>query len=1224
MGKMKRFLSVILAVCLLVSALPGLYSEAAAVPGGVQEFANVVVFVQFVPLSKKNFVQGRENEIMEMWNGSSAASSFAGYLNAISYGRFQVHNIFPQYDPAGKTFTPYVVPDAPGDNDVTVIQSVIRQLNENGGLGNSQLDYNGDGAIDNLVVVADKPYVEDRENSFYSHKSDYPGSEKVRGRYVRTYNILNGYGVFDSILSKQGVISHEFLHSIGYPDLYRNGGEDSPVGNWDIMSSESIYMQYPLAYLRQAVSGWVNLSTVTESTKGLVLNSQELASGNHGIILKSPLSSSEFFVVEYRKQGNALPPGEITLDAKVYGSGLIIYRINTRAANLSNHYGGPDGVYVFRPGVTDEKYCGSKSSGGIMNSYLSSSAGRTSYGSTDFKKTIRDNTSSENIINFSDGSNSGIRIENVGAGGGDSITFDVVFGDSSKLDIWEVSGGGAVSGSSGQIVMASDENQNIYVAYDDNQYGNASLYLAGLGGSTWQSAAPAISGAYSGDKNLIIFRGRPCMFYTKAAGQNSSLYMSVLSGGTWSERKVLDNVYSGGFRAEAASDGLYITYITYTLDAVMGTMRAAYLQDTGSEPRISNIGALYSPSMTSDGTGTYVAARYASGQDIVVKKISGAQMSDLGVCHVGSNVNGVTIKKGSDGNLYLAAISGEGVKNLADIYRYEGNSWKKLGGHVTSAHTTGCSIDVWNGIPYVAAMESAGDANILSVYQYKNGSWSKTGESVDRSVDVNSNSDVTLKIAGGTAYIAYTNGSSAYVKCRQLSESGSVPEERKVTGISCKGPSKIKYIKGESLQTAGLSVSAVWSDGSMSNLSAGEYQISGFDTNKTGAQNVKIGYAKDSNISCYFTVTVEEKVSAPETEKPQTKPTETPQTEKPQTKPTEAPQMEKPQTKPTEAPQTEKPQTKPTEAPQTEKPQTKPTEAPQTEKPQTKPTEAPQTEQPQTNPAETPQTEIPQTEAPAINPPAQGGAVNPPVNNSQTEESVSSGAAAHPEAVTRNGKWKRNAKGWWYEYEDKGYPANQWALINGKYYHFNNRGYMQTGWLKLGKDWYYLQNSGAMATGWVKVKGIWYYLKNDGRMATGWQQVGNTWYYLKGSGAMATGWLRLGSNWYYLKSSGAMAVGWVKLKGVWYYLKPDGVMATGWQRINNTWYYLKNSGAMATGWQRVGGSWYYLKSSGAMATGWIRTGGKWYYLKQNGAMATGWIDVDGKKYFLDRSGAWVK
>ena len=1108
MGKMKRFLAVFLAVSLLISALPGFYSEAAAVPAGVQEFANVVVFVQFVPLTEKNFVQGKENQIMEMWNGTSESGSLAGYLNAISYGRFKVHNIFPQYDQVGNSITPYVVADTPGDNDVTVIQAVIKKLNESGGLGNSQLDYNGDGTIDNLVVVVDKPYVADRESSYYSHKADYPGTEKIQGKHVGTYNILNGYGVFDDVISRQGVISHEFLHSIGYPDLYRNGGDDSPVGNWDIMASESIYMQYPLAYLRQAFSGWVNLDTVTESAKGLVLNSQNSPSGNHGIILKSPLSSSEFFVVEYRKQGNALPPGALTLDAKIYGSGLIIYRINTRAANLSNHYGGPDGVYVFRPGVTDEKYCGSKSSNEAMSSYLSSSVGRTSYGSTDFKKTIKDNTVSENIINFSDGSNSGIRIENVGAGGGDSITFDVVFGDSSKLDMWEVSGGGMVSGTSGQIVMASDENQNIYVAYDNNQYGNASLYLAGLGGNAWQPSAPAISGAYSGDKNLVIFRGRQCMFYTKAAGQSSSLYMSVLSGGSWSERKVLDNVYSGGFRAEAANDGLYVTYITYTSDADMGTMQVAYLQDTESEARISRIGALYSPSVTSDTTGTYVAARYANGQDIVVKKVSQSQVADFSVCHVGRNVNGVTIKRGSDGYLYLAALSEEGGQYLADVYRYEGNSWRQLGGHVTSAHTLCCSIDIWNGIPYAAAMENTGDANVLSVYQYKNGSWSRAGEAVDRSVDTGSNSDITLKVAAGTAYIAYTNGSSAYVKCRPLSDSGSVPEEKKVTGLSSRGPSKVKYTKGESLQTAGLGVTATWSDGTTSELSAGEYQISGFDTNKTGVQKIKISYSKDSSISCYFTVTVEEKITVPETEKPQTKPTEAPQTE-----------------------------------------------APQTEKPQTKPTEAPQTEVPAVNPPVTVQPE---------QPPAQGGTVTPPVNNNQTEGNINSEQPVHPEAVTRNGKWKRNSKGWWYEYEDKGYPANQWALINGKYYHFNSRGYMQTGWLKQGKDWYYLQSSGAMATGWAKVKGVWYYLKNDGRMAT------------------------------------------------------------GWQRVNNTWYYLKNSGAMATGWQKVGGSWYYLQSSGAMATGWIKTGGKWYYLKQNGAMATGWINVDGKKYFLDRSGAWVK
>ena len=220
-----------------------------------------------------------------------------------------------------------------------------------------------------------------------------------------------------------------------------------------------------------------------------------------------------------------------------------------------------------------------------------------------------------------------------------------------------------------------------------------------------------------------------------------------------------------------------------------------------------------------------------------------------------------------------------------------------------------------------------------------------------------------------------------------------------------------------------------------------------------------------------------------------------------------------------------------------------------------------------------------------------------------------------------NGQWKRNTKGWWYEYKGGAYPKSTWALIEGKYYYFDANGYMKTGWQQLGGKWYYLKSSGEMATGWQRIKGTWYYLKDSGEMAVGWQQVGDEWYYLKSSGAMATGWQNLGGTWYYLKSSGAMATGWAKVGGKWYYLKSNGAMATGWQQVGDEWYYLKSSGAMATGWQRLGGKWYYLKSSGAMAVGWAKVGGKWYYLKESGAMATGWQQVAGEWYYLEPSGA---
>ena len=59
----------------------------------------------------------------------------------------------------------------------------------------------------------------------------------------------------DSVVSsEQGVLIHEFMHSIGYPDLYRSSGAATPVGRWDIMASVSTFVQYPLSYLRSEIS----------------------------------------------------------------------------------------------------------------------------------------------------------------------------------------------------------------------------------------------------------------------------------------------------------------------------------------------------------------------------------------------------------------------------------------------------------------------------------------------------------------------------------------------------------------------------------------------------------------------------------------------------------------------------------------------------------------------------------------------------------------------------------------------------------------------------------------------------------------------------------------------------------------------------------------------------------------------------------------------------------
>ena len=219
------------------------------------------------------------------------------------------------------------------------------------------------------------------------------------------------------------------------------------------------------------------------------------------------------------------------------------------------------------------------------------------------------------------------------------------------------------------------------------------------------------------------------------------------------------------------------------------------------------------------------------------------------------------------------------------------------------------------------------------------------------------------------------------------------------------------------------------------------------------------------------------------------------------------------------------------------------------------------------------------------------------------------------------GHWATGSGGWWYPYDNGGYPANEWCIIDGSYYRFDGSGYMQTGWLNLGGTWYYLSGSGIMQTGWQKIGGSWYWFDDSGAMATGWRVVDGSYYYFDGSGVMQTGWLSTGGAWYYLSGSGAMATGWQTIGGARYHFDGSGAMASGWSVVDGSYYYFDGSGAMQTGWLNRGGAWYWLGDSGVMATGWQAIGGAKYWFDDSDAMATGWKWIGGSCYYFDGSGA---
>ena len=272
--------------------------------------------------------------------------------------------------------------------DGCIIDSVIDNIPD---IKNQIIDYDNDGYIDNLTIIlkGGSPDVPSG-STFVSHKSDFFENDVWSSKMIGTYNMLNTYSIIGTNFSSEsGVIVHEFLHSLGYPDLYRSGSDsDLPVFTWDIMASANSYMPYPLAYLRYKFTNWIDINTIMKNGT-YTLNEQSNANGNQAYIIKSPLNDYELFVVEFRKKPASVIGDNDTLDRGIGGSGIIVYRINTTVTGLNNNFGST-GVYVFRPNdKTDETE-------NIINAYLSLESGRTTIGNSNIDDT-------NNALTFSDG-----------------------------------------------------------------------------------------------------------------------------------------------------------------------------------------------------------------------------------------------------------------------------------------------------------------------------------------------------------------------------------------------------------------------------------------------------------------------------------------------------------------------------------------------------------------------------------------------------------------------------------------------------------------------------------------------------------------------------------------------------------------------------------------------------------------------------------------------------
>lgn len=345
----KSLLSIALFVCGLLLWKP-VQAEAAT------QVDNLVLMVNFSKDGDNTF-QTNFSRYQEMYTGpeSEPNRSLSQYISTISDGQVTVNTYFPQV--VNNVFLPVTIqgsasdyPDASAGEQF--VQQVITAAQNMSELSfPSKLDsMRGDGYIDNLTIIVQ---VDENNTSgaFGSRKADWGYNQTLlHGWHVGAYNVLptNMLRLGSDFDQGYALASHEFLHTLGAPDLYRTAGENGyPVGRWwDLMAGANFTASYPLVYTRSKL-GWMQIETLKDSGT-YTLWPAEGESGSRAYILKTSRSDSEFFVVEYRKK----PENRQDYDYYIPESGLIVYRVNN-AVDYHTNKEGNNYIYVFRKDTKD-------------------------------------------------------------------------------------------------------------------------------------------------------------------------------------------------------------------------------------------------------------------------------------------------------------------------------------------------------------------------------------------------------------------------------------------------------------------------------------------------------------------------------------------------------------------------------------------------------------------------------------------------------------------------------------------------------------------------------------------------------------------------------------------------------------------------------------------------------------------------------------------------------
>lgn len=338
----------------------------------VGKSANMVVLVEFADDTSdytqtgynKEYSSSISNAPKTYWealqrefngeNDTFAKGSMKEYFNTVSGGKHEVDSVFPQTNTDG-TVT-YLKLDNPvasykgASGEATMIEEIADKLSAAyPDFDGDSVDFNNDGTIDNLMIMASVT----TDGQFTPHSGAAGNVSKFAGKYIGPYNIIEtrttllGSMLIDTF--EINTAAHKYIHTFEIPDYYRATNKNgTPVGIWDPMGSPA-GRPWPLAVTREAI-GWTSVSEKSAVDYSYTLYDASTAYSDlnkkQALKFYTPMSSSEYFVVEYRQKGDKY--NNETFDQTAPADGLIVYRVNPAYKDEGNLQGN-DYIYVFRP-----------------------------------------------------------------------------------------------------------------------------------------------------------------------------------------------------------------------------------------------------------------------------------------------------------------------------------------------------------------------------------------------------------------------------------------------------------------------------------------------------------------------------------------------------------------------------------------------------------------------------------------------------------------------------------------------------------------------------------------------------------------------------------------------------------------------------------------------------------------------------------------------------------